>query len=59
MIRFRNTSQAFAEGAEICVKEEDSILRITWRNGDAGAELTVDFVNEKFEINEKKYNIKL
>ncbi len=55
MIRFRNTSKAFAEGAEICVKEEDSILQITWRNEDVGAELAVDFTNEKFEINEKRY----
>ena len=50
MIRFRNTYKAFEEGAKISVDEEDGVLRITWKKDSFGAQLTVDFVNENYEI---------
>lgn len=50
MIRFRNTCKAFGEGARINIEEEDGILRITWKKDTFGAELTVDFVHESYEI---------
>lgn len=52
MIRFRNTCKAFEEGAIISIEEEDGILRITWSKDDFSAELTVDFINEGYEIKE-------
>lgn len=52
MIRFRNTCKAFEEGAIISIEEEDGILRITWTKDDFSAELTVDFINEGYEIKE-------
>lgn len=51
MIRFRNTCKAFGKGAKICIEEENGILRIIWSNDDSRAELMVDFINEKFDIN--------
>lgn len=50
MIRFRNTCKAFEEGAEVCIEESDGLLRIIWQNQGVSAELTVDFMNEKYEI---------
>lgn len=52
MIRFRNTCRAFGEGAIIRIKEEAGTLRITWNKDAFGAELMVDFVNERYEIRE-------
>ena len=52
MIRFRNTCRAFKEGAEICIEEEEGILRITWSKDGFSAELTVDFINGGYEIKE-------
>lgn len=52
MIRFRNTCKAFEEGAEIRIQEEDGILKITWNKDGFGAELTVDFISEEYEIKE-------
>ena len=50
MIRFRNTCKAFEEGAEVCIEESDGLLRIIWQNQGVSAELTVDFMNEQYEI---------
>lgn len=52
IIRFRNTCRAFEEGAKICIEEEAGILRIIWNKDGFGAELTVDFINEGYEIKE-------
>ncbi|MEE1304111.1 MAG: sucrose phosphorylase [Agathobacter sp.] len=52
MIRFRNTCKAFDEGAQISIEESAGILRIIWNKESFGAELTMDFINEKYVINE-------
>lgn len=52
MIRFRNTNRAFEDGAKINIEDEEGLLRIIWENGIFKAGLTVDFVNEKYEIKE-------
>lgn len=52
MIRFRNTCKAFDEGAKVCIEESDGTLRIAWHKDSFGAELKVDFVNEKYQIRE-------
>lgn len=52
IIRFRNTCRAFEEGAKIYIEEEAGILRIIWNKDGFGAELTVDFINEGYEIKE-------
>lgn len=52
MIRFRNTCRAFEEGAKISIEEENDILRITWSKNGFGANLTVDFTNQSYEITE-------
>lgn len=51
MIRFRNTWKAFDEGAEVRIEDDGGILRINWHNGGFGAELMVDFMNGKYNIN--------
>ena len=52
MIRFRNTCRAFEEGAIISIEEDSGILRILWKKEEYSAELTVDFVNQEYEIRE-------
>lgn len=52
MIRFRNTNRAFEDGAEISIEDKGGLFRIIWKNGIFSAALTVDFVNEKYEIKE-------
>ena len=52
MIRFRNTCSAFGEGAKIQIEEMEGILRIIWKKAAVGAELTVDFIHERYEIKE-------
>lgn len=50
MLRFRNTCKAFGEDARVRVEEEAGVLRIVWQNGGFSAALTVDFLNENYEI---------
>lgn len=52
MIRFRNTCRAFDEGAKISIEEKDAVLQIIWQKDTYGAELTVDFLNQSYEIRE-------
>lgn len=54
MIRFRNTWKAFDESANICIEEKEGFLRIFWQHDVFGAELLVDFIHEKYEINKSK-----
>lgn len=53
MIRFRNTCRAFDEGAKISIEEKDAVLRIIWQKDTYEAELTVDFLNQSYEISER------
>ena len=52
MIRFRNTCRVFEDGAKISIEEEDGVLRIIRSKDGCSAELTVDFINTKYEIKE-------
>lgn len=52
MIRFRNTCQAFAEGAKIDIVDKEGCLRIIWKQECVCAELTVDFENETYHYGE-------
>ncbi len=50
MIRLRNTSEAFKEGADVKIESRDGMLNIEWSNKDSFAKLVVDFVNENYSI---------
>lgn len=50
MIRLRNTSEAFKEGADVKIESKDGMLSIEWSNKDSFAKLVVDFVNENYNI---------
>lgn len=50
MLRFCNTCKAFGEGAQVCIEDNDNMLWITWHNDGFSARLTVDLMNETYDI---------
>lgn len=50
LLHFRNTSEAFADGAQITVENGKQTLTIRWVNGEASAELFVDFKELTYTI---------
>ena len=50
LLHFRNTSEAFADGAQITVENGEQTLTIRWVNGEASAELFVDLKELTYTI---------